>query len=135
MFLFYHKLYVVPHRGDSKEYTQHTIIIQKIEKNLLNYIHLPPDLALWLTLSGSNYLYLEQISMVQRDIPKGHSSPLRFDYSEREAMEKTVRQTGYSPKCFMLATGTSTCNRKNCAKLRGLVWEENISFWFNEMPE
>ena len=34
----------------------------KAEKTSLNYPHLPPDLALWLTLSGSNYQYLEQNS-------------------------------------------------------------------------
>ena len=33
-----------PHRGDSNKYTQHTIIIEKIEKTSLNYIHLPSDL-------------------------------------------------------------------------------------------
>ena len=32
----------------------------------LNYHHLPPDLALRLTLSGSNYPYLKQIFMVQK---------------------------------------------------------------------
>ena len=55
-----------PHRGDSNEYTQHTIILQKMEKTFLNYFHLPSDLALWLTLSGSNYPCLEQISMVPK---------------------------------------------------------------------
>ena len=34
-----------PHRGDSNEYTQHTIVVQKIENILLNYRYLPPDLA------------------------------------------------------------------------------------------
>ena len=63
-----------PHRGDSNEYTQHTIIIWKLEKTILNYPHLPPDLALWLTLSGSNYPCLEQISMVPKMF-----EPLKFD--------------------------------------------------------
>ena len=36
-----------------------------IEKTSLNYIHLPPNLALWVTLSGSNYPCLEQIYMLQ----------------------------------------------------------------------
>ena len=31
---------------DSKEYTQHTIFIQKIEQTSLNYIHLLTDQAL-----------------------------------------------------------------------------------------
>ena len=34
-----------PHRGDSNEYTQHTIIVQKIKKKSLNYRHLLPDVA------------------------------------------------------------------------------------------
>ena len=59
------------HRGDSNKYTQHTIIIQKIEKTPQN---LPPDLALWLTLSGSNYPCLEQIYMVSKILEL-----LRFD--------------------------------------------------------
>ena len=53
-----------PHRGDSDEYTQHTIILWKIEKTYLNYPRLPPDLAVGLTLSGSNFPFLEQFSMV-----------------------------------------------------------------------
>ena len=35
-----------------------------MEKTSLNYSHLPPDLALWLTLSSSNYPCLEQIPTV-----------------------------------------------------------------------
>ena len=35
-----------PHPGDSNEYTQHTIIMYKIEKVSLNYPHLLPDLTL-----------------------------------------------------------------------------------------
>ena len=45
-----------------------------MEKTLLNYPHLPPDLALWLTLSGSNYPCLEQLYMVPKMF-----EPLRFD--------------------------------------------------------
>ena len=37
-----------------------------MEKTFLDYFHLPSDLALWLTLSGSNYPCLEQISMVPK---------------------------------------------------------------------
>ena len=40
------------------------IILQKIEKTAIYYSHLFPNLALWLILSGSNYPYLEKISMV-----------------------------------------------------------------------
>ena len=51
MFLFYRKIVCCvyslesPHRGDSNEYTQHTIIVTKIEKQSLNSRHLLPDLA------------------------------------------------------------------------------------------
>ena len=55
-----------PHRGDSNEYIQHIIIVYKIEKISLSYRHRLPDLKQWLTLSGSNYPYLEQISMVRK---------------------------------------------------------------------
>ena len=64
MFLFYHEiiccLYLLelPHRDDSKKYTQHTFIVY-IEKISLNHRHLLTDLATWVTLSGSNYPYLE----------------------------------------------------------------------------
>ena len=61
------KLYVVgTHRCDSSEYTQHTIIVFKIEKISLNKRHLLPDMTSWLSLSGSNYPYLEQIQSSQR---------------------------------------------------------------------
>ena len=32
----------------------------------LNYVNMPPDLALWLILTGSNYPCLEQINMVPK---------------------------------------------------------------------
>ena len=54
----------LPRRGDFNEYTQHTIILWKMEKTFLDYFHLPSDLALRLTISGSNYPCLEQISKV-----------------------------------------------------------------------
>ena len=34
-----------PHRGDSNEYTQHTITVYKIEKISLNYRYLFPELG------------------------------------------------------------------------------------------
>ena len=69
------KLYVLcTHQGDSKEYTQRTIIVLKSENIFLNYRHLLPDMALWLTLRGSNSPYLEQTCRVQRIF-----EPLRFD--------------------------------------------------------
>ena len=47
---------------NSNSYTKHTIIVWKMI--ILNYRLSLPDLAPWLTLIGSNYPYLEQISMV-----------------------------------------------------------------------
>ena len=72
IFLFYYEIVCCvyslesPHRGDSNEYTQHTIILLKIENISINYRHLLPDLAPWLNLICSNYTSLEQISMVQK---------------------------------------------------------------------
>ena len=41
------KLYVLcTHQGDSKEYTQRTIIVLKSENIFLNYRHLLPDMVL-----------------------------------------------------------------------------------------
>ena len=79
-FLFYHLIVCcvysleLPHRGNSNVYTQHTIIVLKIEKISLNYRYLLPELVPWLTLSGSNYPCLERISMVPKMF-----EPLRFD--------------------------------------------------------
>ena len=82
-FLFYHGIvcwvYSVyslesPHRGDSNVYTQHTIILLKIENTSLNCRYLFPELVLWLTLSGSNYPCLERSSMVPKMF-----EPLKFD--------------------------------------------------------
>ena len=81
-FLFYHGIECLvyslesPHRGDSNEYTQHTVIVLKIENISLNYRYLCPELMPWLTLSGSNYQCLERISMVPKMF-----EPLRFDCS------------------------------------------------------
>ena len=62
-----------PHWGSFNEYNQHTIIVY-IEKTFLNYCHLLPYLAPWFTLSGSNYPYLEQVSMVPKMF-----EPLKLD--------------------------------------------------------
>ena len=49
--LFYHGIVCCvyslesPHRGDSNEYTQHTIIVLKIEKISLNYRYLRPEVV------------------------------------------------------------------------------------------
>ena len=42
-----------PHRGDSNEYTQHTFIVQKIDKTSQNYRHLLPINLQWLELPMS----------------------------------------------------------------------------------
>ena len=34
-----------PHRGDSNDYTQHTVIVKEIKKKSLNYRYLLPDMA------------------------------------------------------------------------------------------
>ena len=47
-----------------------------MEKISQNYHHLLPDMVPWLTLSGSNYPCLEQISMVPKMF-----EPLKFDCS------------------------------------------------------
>ena len=81
-FQFYHLIVCCvyslesPHRGDSNEHTQHTITMKTIEKISINNHHLFSDLAPWLTLSGSNYPYLEQISMAPKML-----EPLRFECS------------------------------------------------------
>ena len=59
------KMYVLctlesPNRGDSNELLFH----RRTKSTSLNYLYLPPDLALCLTVSGSSYLCLEQICMV-----------------------------------------------------------------------
>ena len=80
LFLIYHGIVCwmysleLPHRGNSNEYTQHTIIVLKIKNISLNYRYLFPELVPWLTLSGSNYPYLEWISMVPKMF-----KPLRVD--------------------------------------------------------
>ena len=56
--LFYHEIVCCvyslesSHQGDSNEYTQCTIMWQKIESNSLKYRYLLPDMAPWLTLKG-----------------------------------------------------------------------------------
>ena len=80
IFLFYYEIVCCvyslqsPHRGDSNEYTEYTIILLKVENIFINYRHLPPDLAPRLNLNGSNYTSLEQISMVPKMF-----EPLKFD--------------------------------------------------------
>ena len=41
-----HYNHIDPHPGNYHEYTQHTIVLQKIKTTSLNYSQLPPDLVL-----------------------------------------------------------------------------------------
>ena len=59
-----------PHRGASIENTQYTFMLKKIKEILIK----PPDLALLLTLTDSNYPCLELIFMVPKVF-----EPLKFD--------------------------------------------------------
>ena len=54
-----------PHRGDSNEYTQHTLSFQTIDKTSLSYPYLSPDRALF---NPRRLIYpcLEQISTVTK---------------------------------------------------------------------
>ena len=47
--------------ANSNEYIQQTIILQKKWHS-----YSPPDLALWLTLNGSNYVCVEHISIIPK---------------------------------------------------------------------
>ena len=70
IFLFYHEVVFCVYSLELPHwYTQHTVIVEIIEKN-------PEIIALasWLTLSGSNYPYLEQIFIVPKMF-----KPLKFD--------------------------------------------------------
>ena len=58
-----------------------------MEKKFLNYTHLPPDLELWLTLSGSNYPCLEQISMVTKMLEL-----LKFDCNNKTKRNRNGRK-------------------------------------------
>ena len=79
---------------------QYTVILQKSENTSLNYRYLLPDLALWLTLSGSSYPYLEQISMVPKMF-----EPLKFDCSRKT--RKIVPSGG---NCNGTPSDTWTCS-------------------------
>ena len=88
--LFYHELYVVcTHKNRLIEaILMSTLNIPLLSKQSLSYRHLPPDVALWLTLSDSNYAYLEQIYMAPKMIVL-----LRFDLCEGTYLEV------YSHRC------------------------------------
>ena len=57
-----------------------------IEKASLSYRYLYPDLAPWLTLSGSDYSYLEKTFMVTKMF-----EPLKFDFRcEKDTFKKDI---------------------------------------------
>ena len=82
----------LPHWGNSNEYTQHTINIQKVEKNSLNYQNLFPGLAPWFTLSEPNYPWLKPYPMVPKMF-----EPLKFDCTMISLLSI---DTGEIRKCF-----------------------------------
>ena len=84
-----------PHRGDSNKYTQHTIIVKKIEKITLNYRYLLPELVPWLTLSGSSYPCLERISMVPKMF-----EPFRFDCMYGNGLLWWCHRTHFNPRAY-----------------------------------
>ena len=66
--------------------TLHIQLLFRNSKNIsLIYRYLLPDLAPWLTISGSNYPYLEQISMVPKMFV-----PLKFDCITKKQTRSTV---------------------------------------------
>ena len=91
-------IYSLLHRG---EYTQHTIILE-IEKTSIYYSHMPPNLALWLTLSGSTYPYLEKISVNPKMF-----EPLRLDCIVHQYYH--YFKTGPGQQHFYMAAITETC--------------------------
>ena len=80
-----------------------------MEKLFLDYFHLPSDLALWLTLSGSNYPYLEQISMVPKMF-----EPLKFDCTSYDLI--IAERTIYSPPHITLGFSMSILQRNLCKR-------------------
>ena len=96
-----------PHRDDSNEYTQHTIILWKMEKTFLDYFHLPSDLALCLTPSGSNYPCLEQISMVPKMF-----EPLKFDCRNKNKTNARKKKVKESKKCHSNEAQSSRCTKE-----------------------
>ena len=75
-----------PHRGNTNEYTQHTILCRKIENKPLNHLFSLSDLAAWLTFLGTNYPCLEDVSMVPKMF-----EPLKLDCSWRNFNDTHAR--------------------------------------------
>ena len=71
-------------------------------KDFLNYRYLLPDLVPWLTLSGSNYSYLEQISMVPKMF-----EPLKFDCKYFSYLSVKIYVVG-TPKAKVFLMSTTT---------------------------
>ena len=80
IFLFHHEIVCCvyslesPHQGNLMNTFNIQLLCKKQNKNFLTYRYLLPDLAPWLTLSGSNYPCLEQFSMDSKMF-----EPLKFD--------------------------------------------------------
>ena len=89
-----------PHRGDSNEYNQRNIILLKIETTCWNYAHLSPDLALWLTLSGSNYPWQGHISMF---LKKFNWICIQTYLFERINVENTIKDIQEEPQSKNIA--------------------------------
>ena len=83
-FLFYHGIvcfmYSIesPHRGDSNEYTQYTIIVWKIQKISLNYRYLLPELVPWLPSVARTTDVSNEFPWSQRCSSHGGSTVLCF---------------------------------------------------------
>ena len=77
-FIFHHEIVCSVYSLESPQWVHSTYnyCVGDRKKKSLNYRHLLSGLASWFTLSGSNYPYLEQISMVPKIF-----EPLEFDYT------------------------------------------------------
>ena len=79
-------------------------------KTSLNYNYLPPDLALWLTLSGSNYPCLEQIYMVPIMFELLRSDCIRKDGEHWGTWRYTIHRVGNNELTFSFPAGTWVLN-------------------------
>ena len=83
-----------PHRGDSNNYTQHPIIVSKIEKiSLIIAICLT-----WFTLSGSSYPNLEQLSMVLKMFEPLKTDCIKISEWQEERDQRTNERTDKRPQ-------------------------------------
>ena len=90
--------------------TLNTLLLYRRSKRSLNYIHLPPDLVLSFTLSGSNYPCFEQIYIVSKMFEL-----LRLDFTNKNELQQKnlhgpVSKTSISPFIPMQLTITNMCS-------------------------